>query len=139
MAVAVPVGHKLPPTLHMHSPTFYFFADLQPAHLAVVIYKKMWVLKIPLKYPYRDWIEAVTNSLNIPTFSPQAKYITEAEKKYNILLKSLDPQLSLNYQKRCEEATKEGGKISGHRLGVWSIPPVIVDEELYRTNFLSSR
>lgn len=63
---------------------------------------------VPLKYPYRDWIEAVTNSLNIPTFSPQAKYITEAEKKYNILLKSLDPQLSLNYQKRCEEATKEG-------------------------------
>ncbi|KAF5480874.1 hypothetical protein F2P56_001583 [Juglans regia] len=64
-----------------------------------------------------------------------AKYITEAEQKYDCLLKTLDPQLSSNYQKRCEEATKEGGKISGHRLGAWSIPPVIVDEELYRSNF----
>jgi hypothetical protein len=41
-------------------------------------------------------------------FSPQAKYIAEAEQKYESLLKTLDPQLSLNYQKRCEEATKEG-------------------------------
>ncbi|XP_059433224.1 uncharacterized protein LOC132166431 isoform X2 [Corylus avellana] len=68
-----------------------------------------------------------------------AKYIAEAEQKYESLLKTLDPQLSLNYQKRCEEATKEGGKISGHRLGTWSIPPVIVDEELYRSNFPNSK
>lgn len=32
-----------------------------------------------------------------------------------------------------------GGKMSGHRLGTWSIPPVIVDEELYRSNFLNSK
>lgn len=32
-----------------------------------------------------------------------------------------------------------GGKISGHRLGTWSIPPVIVDEELYRSNFPNSK
>lgn len=38
----------------------------------------------------------------------QAKIITEAEEKYDILLKTLDPQLSLNYQRRCEQATKEG-------------------------------
>ncbi|KAG2716669.1 hypothetical protein I3843_03G139800 [Carya illinoinensis] len=68
-----------------------------------------------------------------------AKYITEAERKYDGLLKNLDPQLSLNYQKRCEEATKEGGKISGHQLGAWSIPPVIVDEELYRSNLQNSK
>ncbi|XP_062149395.1 uncharacterized protein LOC133858003 isoform X2 [Alnus glutinosa] len=68
-----------------------------------------------------------------------AKYIAEAEQKYESLLKTLDPQLSLNYQKRCEEATKEGGKISGHRLGTWSIPPVIGDEDLYRSNFPDSK
>lgn len=38
----------------------------------------------------------------------QAKCITEAESKYESLLKLLDPQLSLSYQKRCAEATKEG-------------------------------
>ena len=32
-----------------------------------------------------------------------------------------------------------GGKISGHRLGTWSMPPVIVDEELYRSNFQNSK
>lgn len=38
----------------------------------------------------------------------QAKYITEAEDKYDSLMKTLEPQLSLKYQRRCEEATKEG-------------------------------
>ena len=38
----------------------------------------------------------------------QAKYIAEAEEKYDSLLKTLDPQLSTNYQRRCEEATEEG-------------------------------
>ncbi|KAJ9564716.1 hypothetical protein OSB04_000682 [Centaurea solstitialis] len=61
-----------------------------------------------------------------------AKSITEAEEKYNCLLSTLDPQLSLKYQKRCEEATKEGGKLLGPPLGTWSIPPIIEDEELYR-------
>ncbi|KAJ7956796.1 ATP synthase subunit B [Quillaja saponaria] len=61
-----------------------------------------------------------------------AKYISEAEEKYDSLLKLLDPQLSLSYQGRCEEATMEGGKASGHPLGTWIIPNVIVDEELYR-------
>ncbi|CAK7354562.1 unnamed protein product [Dovyalis caffra] len=67
-----------------------------------------------------------------------AKYIAEAEEKYDDLLKTLDPQLSSNYQTRCEEATKEGGKMSGHPLGTWNIPPVIVDEELYRSNWVNS-
>lgn len=49
------------------------------------------------------------NSNNTHQFLPlQAKYIAEAEEKYNNLLKMLDPQLSLNYQRRCVEATKEG-------------------------------
>ncbi|KAL5556267.1 hypothetical protein UlMin_038503 [Ulmus minor] len=68
-----------------------------------------------------------------------AKYITEAEEKYNILMKTLDSQLSSNYERRCEEATKEGGNVSKHPLGTWSIPPLIVDEELYRMNLLDPK
>ncbi|XP_059640314.1 uncharacterized protein LOC132282600 isoform X2 [Cornus florida] len=68
-----------------------------------------------------------------------AKYITDAEKKYKHLLEALDSKLSMNYQRRCEEATREGGKISGPSLGTWSIPPVIEDEDLYRSDLLNSR
>ncbi|XP_048427262.1 uncharacterized protein LOC103960051 isoform X4 [Pyrus x bretschneideri] len=68
-----------------------------------------------------------------------AKYIAEAEDKYNNLLKRLDPQLSLNYQRRCVEATKEGGSASAHPLGAWSIPPLILDGEFYRSNMLDQR
>ncbi|KAM1815926.1 hypothetical protein ACFX12_000394 [Malus domestica] len=68
-----------------------------------------------------------------------AKYIVEAEEKYNNLLKRLDPQLSLNYQRRCVEATKEGGSASAHPLGAWSIPPLILDEEFYRSSLLDRR
>ncbi|KMT08757.1 hypothetical protein BVRB_6g134830 isoform A [Beta vulgaris subsp. vulgaris] len=67
-----------------------------------------------------------------------AKYITEAEEKYEKLSQALDPQICLSYQKRCEEATREGGKISGYSLGSWSIPPLIVDEELYRSSMQNS-
>lgn len=67
-----------------------------------------------------------------------AKSITEAEEKYEELLKTLDPELCMNYQKRCEEATKEGGKICGHSLGTWNMPVVIADEELYRSNIVNS-
>jgi len=42
----------------------------------------------------------------------QAKRISEAEEKYEEIMKSLDPHLSSNYQRRCEEATKEGTKIT---------------------------
>ncbi|XP_075653601.1 uncharacterized protein LOC142623994 isoform X4 [Castanea sativa] len=67
------------------------------------------------------------------------KYITEAEQKYDSLLKTLDPQLALNYQKRRDEVIEEGGKIHGHDLRTWSMPNVIVDEELYRSNFTNSK
>ncbi|KAL4645272.1 hypothetical protein ACB092_02G224500 [Castanea dentata] len=67
------------------------------------------------------------------------KYITEAEQKYDSLLKTLDPQLALNYQKRRDEVIEEGGKIYGHDLRTWSMPNVIVDEELYRSNFTNSK
>ncbi|OMO73054.1 hypothetical protein COLO4_27275 [Corchorus olitorius] len=91
--------------------------------------------------------DVLENSFNIlrmfvkiygPSRAPAmlAKYITDAEEKYENLLKALNPQLSSKYQRRCEEATKEGGKISGHPLGTWSIPPVIVNEDLYRSNCL---
>ncbi|XP_072991847.1 uncharacterized protein [Typha latifolia] len=62
-----------------------------------------------------------------------AKCITEAEEKYETLSKTLDPDLSLNYWRRCEEATKEGGITTGHSYGTWNIPPVIVDEEVFRS------
>ncbi|KAK4417061.1 hypothetical protein Salat_2531600 [Sesamum alatum] len=61
-----------------------------------------------------------------------AKFITEAEEKYDRLLKALDPELSMKYRKRCEEATSEGGKTCGPSLGTWHIPPVIEDEARYR-------
>ncbi|KAK9096440.1 hypothetical protein Sjap_021937 [Stephania japonica] len=68
-----------------------------------------------------------------------AKSITEAEGKYAQLLKALDPDLSLKYQKRCEEATREGGNTGVHPLGMWTIPPVIVDENCHRSEHLSSK
>ncbi|KAF5957865.1 hypothetical protein HYC85_005090 [Camellia sinensis] len=68
-----------------------------------------------------------------------AKCISEAEEKYDRLLRDLDPNLSTNYQRRCEEATREGGKLSGPYLGTWSIPPVIVDEDFYRSEFSNSK
>ncbi|XP_077224590.1 ATP synthase subunit B isoform X2 [Tasmannia lanceolata] len=71
--------------------------------------------------------------------SELAKCITEAEEKYERLLNALDPDLSQNYKRRCEEATREGGNTSGHSLGTWTIPPVIADEEFYRSRFLSSK
>jgi predicted DNA-binding transcriptional regulator len=73
----------------------------------------------------------IFGSSNAPT--ELAKRISEAEEKYEEIMKSLDPHLSSNYQRRCEEATKEGGKISGHSLGTWNIPAVISDEEAYRS------
>ncbi|XP_045814518.1 uncharacterized protein LOC123908057 isoform X1 [Trifolium pratense] len=66
-----------------------------------------------------------------------AKCITEAESKYKSLLELLDPKLSVSYQKRCAEATEEGGKASEHPLGTWCIPSVIQDEELYRSSLKS--
>ncbi|KAF6170350.1 hypothetical protein GIB67_043040 [Kingdonia uniflora] len=69
---------------------------------------------------------------------PRAKHITEAEKKYECISKTLDPDLSLNYRRRCEEATKEGGNMSGP-LGTWNIPPVIASEDIYRSNLLNSK
>ena len=43
------------------------------------------------------------------------KCITEAEQKYDSLLKTLDPQLALNYQKRRDEVIEEGG------LRIWTL------------------
>ncbi|XP_073293537.1 uncharacterized protein [Primulina huaijiensis] len=62
-----------------------------------------------------------------------AKFVTELEEKYDRLLKALGSELCTKYQKRCEEATKEGGKTCGPPLGTWHIPPVIEDEARYRT------
>ncbi|KAJ6682646.1 ATP SYNTHASE SUBUNIT B [Salix koriyanagi] len=102
-----------------------------------------------MKNSYGNADDVLENNFNIlrmfvriygPAMAPAmlAKYIAEAEEKYDSLLKTLDPQLSRNYQRRCEEATTEGGKMSGYPLGTWNIPPAIVDEELYRSNRLNS-
>ncbi|KAL6518565.1 hypothetical protein OROGR_019067 [Orobanche gracilis] len=66
-----------------------------------------------------------------------AKFITKAEEKYDDLSKALHLDLFVQYQQRCEEATKEGGKTCGPSLGTWHIPPVIEDENRYRTTFSS--
>lgn len=68
-----------------------------------------------------------------------AKCITEAEEKYRKLLESLDPQLSITYQRRCQEATKEGGKLAGPSLGTWNIPAIIEDEDSYRQDILRAK
>lgn len=98
-------------------------------------------------YDYEE--DVVDNSFNILRMfvgvygaseapSMLAKCITEAEQKYERLSKTLDPDLSSNYWRRCEEATKEGGTTSGHSFGTWSIPSVIVDEESYRSGVVKS-
>ncbi|XP_051150008.1 uncharacterized protein LOC127264493 isoform X3 [Andrographis paniculata] len=67
-----------------------------------------------------------------------AQFITNVEKRYNQLLIELDSELSAKYQKRCEEATREGGKMHGPSLGTWHIPPIIADEAGYRAAFSGS-
>nr|CAD1826000.1 unnamed protein product [Ananas comosus var. bracteatus] len=69
----------------------------------------------------------------------QAKCICEAEEKYESLSKTLDPDLSLNYWRRCEEATKEGGLNSGHAYGTWTIPCVIADEDSFRAQSVNKK
>ncbi|OIW01094.1 hypothetical protein TanjilG_25202 [Lupinus angustifolius] len=99
-------------------------------------------------YDYED--DVLENNFNIlrmfvriygASIAPSmlAKCISEAEDKYKTLLESLDPQLSLSYRKRCEEATREGGQVSEHPLGAWTIPTVIVDEEMYRSKKKETR
>ncbi|XP_037478000.1 uncharacterized protein LOC119355313 [Triticum dicoccoides] len=97
-------------------------------------------------YDYED--DVVNNTFNIlrmfaaiygPLDAPKmlAKCIGEAEEKYESFSKKLDPSISRSYWRRCEEATKEGGKISGHAYGTWNIPPLIGDEESFRLDRLN--
>ncbi|KAF0890324.1 hypothetical protein E2562_002732 [Oryza meyeriana var. granulata] len=92
-------------------------------------------------YDYED--DVMNNTFNIlrmfaaiygPSEAPKmlAKCIGEAEEKYERFSKKLDPTLSGSYWRRCEEATKEGGKMSGHAYGTWNIPPLIRDEQIFR-------
>uniref|UniRef100_A0A1D1YAB2 Regulatory protein recX n=2 Tax=Anthurium amnicola TaxID=1678845 RepID=A0A1D1YAB2_9ARAE len=98
-------------------------------------------------YDYED--DVIENCFNVlrmlvgvygPQMAPSilAKCISEAEEKYNLLFRSLDYGISSNYQRRCEEATREGGKTSGYTLGTWNIPCVVVDEDAYRSRNLNS-
>ncbi|XP_062185021.1 uncharacterized protein LOC133888700 [Phragmites australis] len=97
-------------------------------------------------YDYED--DVMNNTFNIlrmftaiygPSEAPNllAKCIGEAEERYESFSKKLDPSLSGSYWRRCEEATKEGGKISGHAYGTWNIPPLISDEESFRLERLN--
>ncbi|KAL6845723.1 hypothetical protein ACP4OV_024298 [Aristida adscensionis] len=99
-------------------------------------------------YDYED--DVMNNTFNIlrmfsamygPSEAPNmlAKYIGEAEEKYESFSKKLDPNLSGSYWRRCEEATIEGGKISGHAYGTWNIPPLISDEESFRLERLNKK
>ncbi|XP_044324683.1 uncharacterized protein [Triticum aestivum] len=98
------------------------------------------------RYDYED--DVVNNTFNIlrmfaviygPLDAPKmlAKCIGEAEEKYESFSKKLDPSISRSYWRRCEEATKEGGKISGHAYGTWNIPPLIRDEGSFRLDRLN--
>ncbi|CAL9771490.1 unnamed protein product [Musa acuminata subsp. burmannicoides] len=97
-------------------------------------------------YDYED--DVVENSFNIlrmfvgvygASTSPSmlAKCIADAEEKYERLIRTLDPELSSSYRRRCEEATREGGATSGHAFGTWNIPPVIGDEESFKMERLA--
>ncbi|XP_021318100.1 uncharacterized protein LOC8057448 isoform X2 [Sorghum bicolor] len=97
-------------------------------------------------YDYED--DVMNNTFNIlrmfaaiygPLEAPNmlAKCIGEAEEKYESFSKKLEPSLSGSYWRRCEEATKEGGKISGHAYGTWNIPRVISNEDSFRRERLS--
>lgn len=68
------------------------------------------------------------------TFHYQAKYIAETEEKYSRLSNMIDPDLFSKYQRRCKEATAEGGA----SLGTWNIPPIIAHEESYRMGIQKS-
>ncbi|KAL2906128.1 ATP synthase subunit b 2 [Bienertia sinuspersici] len=119
---------------------------LRAIHLKSFDYRVLNLLLYQLRGEEEDVVENNFNILRMfvriygasaaPTML--AKSIAEAEEKYEKLSKALDPQLSSSYHKRCEEATKEGGKISGFSLGSWTIPPLIVDEELYRSSMKES-
>ncbi|XP_078151741.1 ATP synthase subunit B isoform X1 [Carex rostrata] len=93
-------------------------------------------------YDYEE--DVANNTFNIlrmfvafygATLAPKMliKCITDAEKSYEALSKKIDPGLVLNYFKRCEEATKEGGlNNSMNANGKWIIPPLILDEDAFR-------
>ncbi|CAJ1855245.1 unnamed protein product [Sphenostylis stenocarpa] len=95
-------------------------------------------------YDYED--DVLENNFNIlrmfigiygPSAAPAilAKHISEAEDKYESLLKSLDPHLSLSYQKRCAEATKEGNPSNSN---VFTKCPSPHDETRIQHNMMSS-
>uniref|UniRef100_M4CXU4 Uncharacterized protein n=1 Tax=Brassica campestris TaxID=3711 RepID=M4CXU4_BRACM len=113
---------------------------MRAIHLKSFDYRVLNLLLYKLRGVEDDVLENSFNVLRMfvgmfgPSNAPTelAKRISEAEEKYEEIMKSLDPHLSSNYQRRCEEATKEGGKVSGPLLGTWNIPAVISDEGAYR-------
>lgn len=64
-----------------------------------------------------------------------AQLIAETEIKYDMLLDKLEPRLASQYRKRCEEAVIEGGSYSQHTMGSWTVPPLIIDEDMYRERY----
>lgn len=85
-----------------------------------MFYECLWECSVHQMHPL-SWYRNVNTTFN-QRFSEntfrsfhcflQAKRISEAEEKYEEIMKSLDPHLSSNYQRRCEEATKEGTNIT---------------------------
>ncbi|CAN0878376.1 hypothetical protein LINGRAHAP2_LOCUS12444 [Linum grandiflorum] len=113
---------------------------MRAIHLKSFDYRILNLLLYQLRREQDDVLENSFNILRMfvkiygPSRAPAmlAKCIGEAEEKYERLLEALEPQLSSSYKRRCEEATREGGKSSGNPLGTWSIPHIIADEESYR-------
>ncbi|XP_064985964.1 uncharacterized protein LOC103969901 isoform X6 [Musa acuminata AAA Group] len=118
---------------------------MKAIHLKSFDYRVLNLLLYQLRGQQDDVVE---NSFNILRMfvgvygastapSMLAKCIAEAEEKYERLIRTLDPELSSSYRRRCEEATREGGATSGHAFGTWNIPPVIGDEESFRMERLA--
>ncbi|KMZ56343.1 hypothetical protein ZOSMA_96G00170 [Zostera marina] len=94
-------------------------------------------------YDYEE--DVIKNSFNVlrmfvkiygPSLASSmlAKYIAETEDKYSRLSNMIDPNLFSKYQRRCKEATAEGGA----SVGTWNVPPIIAHEESYRVGIKKS-
>ncbi|XP_078151745.1 ATP synthase subunit B isoform X4 [Carex rostrata] len=114
---------------------------LKAIHLKSFDYRVLNLLLYQLRGQEEDVANNTFNILRMfvafygATLAPKMliKCITDAEKSYEALSKKIDPGLVLNYFKRCEEATKEGGlNNSMNANGKWIIPPLILDEDAFR-------
>lgn len=66
------------------------------------------------------------------------EFVSQAQEKYDRLIKELEPELAAKFRKRYEDGMKEGLRTFGPSSGTWSMPEVIEDEIQYRKTFSTS-